>query len=93
MWVIKMIGYDYELVFRRGAHNGVADALSRLLQITLNAITLCSNDLLQRIKHSWLKDATLVHKIHKVKNSSTHKGKYSWQSSLLHRKREIDGWC
>ena len=89
MWVIKMMGYDYELVFRKGAHNRVADALSRLPQVSLQAVTLCSNDILQRIKHSWLSDYALVHKIHKVQHSSSHAGKYSWQSGMLRRKGKL----
>ena len=30
LWVIKMIGYDYELVFRKRVKNAVVDASSRL---------------------------------------------------------------
>ena len=29
-WIIKMIGYDYEVIFRKGSTNVVADALSKL---------------------------------------------------------------
>lgn len=28
-WVAKMLGYDYSIVYRKGAQNVVADALSR----------------------------------------------------------------
>lgn len=29
-WLAKLLGYDYEIVFKNGNENGVADALSRV---------------------------------------------------------------
>ena len=89
VWVIKMMGYDYDLIFRKGSKNAAADALSRLPQVALQAITVCSNELLDRIKHSWLKDANLVHLIHKAKRNVNQGSKYSWQSGVLKRKGKL----
>ena len=52
-------------------------------------MTLCTNDLLQQIKYSWLQDATLVHIIHKTQNRTAGEGKYSWQSGQLLRKGKL----
>ena len=89
LWVIKMMGYDYELVFRRGSKNTVADALSRLPQVTLQAITMCTNQLLDRIKRSWVTDPRMVHLMHKAKDKGDQQSKYSWQSGLLRRKGKL----
>ena len=34
-WIIKMMGYDYEVVFKKGSCNTVDDALSRKPQASL----------------------------------------------------------
>ena len=52
-------------------------------------MTLCTNDLLQRIKHSWLQDAALIHIIHKIQKRTDGGGKYSWQSGQLLRKGKL----
>lgn len=38
-WVSKLLGYDYEICFRPGKHNQSADALSRLPQPELSALS------------------------------------------------------
>jgi len=41
-WLAKMLGYDYEIVYKKGQDNNVADALSRQFEeeSTLLAISL-----------------------------------------------------
>ncbi|GKB16046.1 putative mitochondrial protein [Tanacetum coccineum] len=53
-WLPKLLGYDYEVLYKKGSENVVADALSRSPLPSLQAmvITDISNDLLQRIKVS-----------------------------------------
>ena len=68
LWVIKMIGYDFELIFRKGSSNQVIDALSKIPTIEFNAIIVFQTDLLKRIAHSWLQDPRTVHLIHKAKS-------------------------
>ena len=40
-WVIKLLGYDYEIVYRKGKENVVADALSKKFedQVALQALS------------------------------------------------------
>ena len=84
-----MMGHNYELVFRKSSKNSVADALSKLPYASFNAITMYTNELLDRIKHSWLSDPRIVHLIHKAKNAGGQRSKYSWQTRLLKRKGKL----
>ena len=57
LWVTKMMGYDYEVVYRSGKSNTVADILSwkpKVVEGQLMSISTVTTDLLQRIKESWL---------------------------------------
>ena len=47
IWVVKMMGYNYEVVFRKGSTNTVADALSKKPQSNLYAISTITSSLFQ----------------------------------------------
>ena len=87
-WVVKMMGYDYEVIFRKESSNTVADALSRQPQSQLNAISVVSSDLIHRIQQSWLSDPNIVYLIHKVKNT-VGRSHYTWQNDQLRRKGRL----
>ena len=53
-WVIKMMGYDYEVIFRKEVSNVVVDALSRIPWGELQAISVTNSDIMQRIQCSWM---------------------------------------
>ena len=77
-----MMRYDFELIFRKGSNNQVADALSRIPtaecnQISISVISVFQIDFLKRISHSWLQDAHLIHIIHKAQSQSGSQGKYT----------------
>ncbi|GJR51102.1 transposon ty3-G gag-pol polyprotein [Tanacetum coccineum] len=58
-WLPKLMGYDYEVVYKQGKDNAVADALSRREDVgvlfTLSTTSI-STDLYQRIVASWTTD-------------------------------------
>ena len=88
-WVIKMMGYDYEVTFRKGTSNTVADALSRKPQGHLCTMIVVTGDLLQRVQHSWLSDPSLLHLIHMLKNALDKHSHYTWHDGQLRRKNKL----
>ena len=58
VWLAKLLGFDYEIEFKKGKDNVVADALSRVSCGTLStlAVSSLSTTLLEAIKQSWQDD-------------------------------------
>ena len=83
-WIIKMMGYDFKVIYRKGSSNTVADALSRKPHATFYALSIVTSDL-QKIQHFWLSDPSLVHLLHKLKNIPDKAFKYNWQGGQLRR--------
>ena len=88
-WVIKMIGYDFELVYRKGSSNVVADALSRQLDVQFNALLVVNSDILQRITHTWVTNPALVHLLHTIQQNPAKHPKYQWHNNQLRRQGKL----
>ena len=88
-WVIKMMGYDYEVVFRKRASNMAVDALSRLLAAELKTISVINSDLMTKIQYSSVNDSRLVHLIHRLTKNSGKHSKYTWKNQQLRRKDKL----
>lgn len=61
-WILKLLGYDFVVEFKRGRENVVADALSRQggdTEITLSVISLPSWDWMNEIKGLYGEDLKL----------------------------------
>ena len=84
-WLPKLLGYDYEILYKKGSENVVADALSRTPTPSLNTMLISdiSNDLLQRIQASWLSDPSVQQIINKLKNGTTINSKFVWKDDQL----------
>nr|CAD1821648.1 unnamed protein product [Ananas comosus var. bracteatus] len=86
-WISKLMGYDYELVYKKGRENVVADALSRAP--SLQAISAIHTDLLDQIKLSWHQDDR-IKKILAEKQLGDHSSPhYTWAQGLLKRKEKL----
>lgn len=87
-WITKLIGYDYEIVYRSGKENGAADALSRredlfLESATLHALTTVDTTWLPRAQLSWQTDSHLQKIISDLATApNSHKG-YSLDHGVL----------
>lgn len=60
-WLSKLIGFEYEMQFRSGAENVVADALSKVIgfKLLMMAISTIQSDLFELITQTWATDPAL----------------------------------
>lgn len=87
-----MMGYDFEVSYRKGAYNTVADALSIRPDNEagqLMAISSFSTDLLYKIKESWKTDADVCKLIAKLETTVPNTTKYLWHKGELRRKGKL----
>jgi hypothetical protein len=57
-WVTKLFGYDYEIIYKKGKQNVVADALSCKYEDegSLFSLSFIVPDWLQVVREEWLQD-------------------------------------
>jgi hypothetical protein len=64
-WVTKLFGYDYEIIYKKGKDNVVADALSQKYEDegSLFSLSFIVPDWLQAVHQEWLQDPKSLHLI------------------------------
>lgn len=70
-WLPKLLGFDYEIIYKKGFDNAAADALSRLTtSAELNSLLLSTiePDLVTKIKASWVADVDVQLLIQQLEN-------------------------
>ncbi|GJY46079.1 putative mitochondrial protein [Tanacetum coccineum] len=87
------MGFDYEIMFKKGVENVSADALSRI-QSEAQLFSVCSHipvspELLQKIEATWEEDNILKNKINKLKQGKSVKNSYVWHNQQLRRKGKL----
>lgn len=90
-WLSKLLGFDYEIRYKQGITNKVADALSRVQssELLTMALSMVQSGLIKEISASWKSDEGLQLLINnKEKNSGSH-NHYSWQGGELRRKGKL----
>ncbi|KAF2293986.1 hypothetical protein GH714_006085 [Hevea brasiliensis] len=87
-WVSKLLGYDYEIVYKPGKENKVADALSRVQgSPSLNALFMPHASLWDRLKSLASTDPYMIDL---DKKATAKPGQpYSWKSGLLFYKNRV----
>nr|GFC41453.1 hypothetical protein [Tanacetum cinerariifolium] len=92
-WLPKLMGFDYEIMFKKGVENVSADAYSRI-QSEAQLFSLCSHipvspELVQKIKATWEEDSELKVKIQTLKQGESVKKLYVWTNQQLRRKGKL----
>ncbi|KAK9175296.1 hypothetical protein WN944_027302 [Citrus x changshan-huyou] len=92
-WLTKLIGYDFEIIFRSGRENKAADALSRLQESTENAmvmaISLPIGVWVEQLKQEWQHDPEIQKLIQEIVTNSARHSKFTWEKHLLKYKGRL----
>jgi len=87
-WVSKLLGYDYEIVYKAGKENSAADALSRmtgspcLSHLSVPQIHVWDQLKAEAVSHPYMK------KIGKLATENPD-SPYTWRNGLLHYKNRV----
>jgi hypothetical protein len=79
-WVTKLFGYDYEIIYKKGKDNVMADALSQKYEDegSLFSLSFIVLDWLQVVRQEWLQDPKSLHLIQQLHNKALDPLGYSW---------------
>jgi hypothetical protein len=79
-WVTKLFGYDYEIIYKKGKDNVVADALSQKYEEegSLFSLSFIVLDWLQAMRQEWLQDPKSSHLIQQLQTNALAPLGYSW---------------
>jgi hypothetical protein len=79
-WVTKLFGYDYEIIYKKGKDNVMADALSQKYEDegSLFSLSFIVLDWLQAVRQEWLQDPKSSHMIQQLQNKAPAPLGYSW---------------
>ena len=90
-WLAKMLGYDYEIIYKKGRGNIVADALSRQFEeeSTLLAISLPIPEWIEEACKEWFSHPGLSQLITQLQADPNSTEGYSWQDEILRYKDRV----
>jgi hypothetical protein len=79
-WVTKLFGYDYEIIYKKGKENVVADALSHKYEDegSICSLSFIVPDWLQDVRQEWLQDPKSSQLIQQLQSSAPAPPGYSW---------------
>lgn len=91
-WLFQLLGFDYEIQYKKGSENVVVDALSRVNQgakLLQMAVSYVESSVWIEVKDSWKNDVDARLLIQSLKDKTYKGNKYSWDTDVLKRKGKI----
>jgi hypothetical protein len=89
-WVAKLQGFDFEIIYKMGKDNAVADALSIIEEASsLYSITSSILLWLEEARHEWKNDKNTRHKIQCTKEGMNSMEDWYWKRDILWYKGRI----
>jgi hypothetical protein len=90
-WVTKLFGYDYEIIYKKGKDNVVADTLSWKYEDegSLFSLPFIVPDWLQAVHQEWLQDPKSSHLIQQLHNKAPAPLGFSWLQNELRYKGHL----
>jgi hypothetical protein len=85
-WVTKILGYDFEIVYKKGKQNVVADALSRKdedVEAFLCAISIIQPDWIIEARDEWKNDEKVWTLIQRLQQDSSASDTFTWENDSL----------
>jgi hypothetical protein len=85
-WVTKILGYDFEIVYKKGKQNVVADALSRkdeYVEAFLCAISIIQPDWIIEARGEWKNEENLWNLIQRLQQDSSAPDTSTWKNDSL----------
>ncbi|GKE23043.1 retrotransposon-related protein [Tanacetum coccineum] len=91
-WLPKLIGFDYEVQYKKGVDNAATDALSRVQnkgQLMTTMVVTIPTNLFTRIVASWTSDESIQTLLQSLQSGKTARKNYSWSNGQLLRKTKL----
>ncbi|GJV35069.1 putative mitochondrial protein [Tanacetum coccineum] len=82
-WLPKLMGFDYEVQYKKGVDNAVADALSRVQnegQLMSTMVMTVPTELFTKIVASWTSDESIQTLLQSLQSGKTTRKHYSWSN-------------
>ncbi|GKC46095.1 transposon ty3-G gag-pol polyprotein [Tanacetum coccineum] len=92
-WLPKLLGYDYQIMYKNGNDNATVDALSRVQmnhgEISAMMVTSVVSELLEKIQQSCQDDPVLSERMLQLANDTCSSSKYTLVEGKLRRKGKL----
>ena len=91
-WVTKMLGYDFEIIYKKGKKNVVMDALSRKdgdMEALFCAISTIRQDWINEAREQWKNDDEVWALIQKLQQYSSTSDTFSCQNNSFTVQRSL----
>jgi hypothetical protein len=85
-WVTKILGYDFEIVYKKGKQNVVVDALSRKdedVEAFICAISIIQPDWIIEARDEWKNDKKVWTLIQRLQQDSNASDTFTWKNDSL----------